>query len=625
MTMMMIRLHCLALFLVSSMTLVSFVDAELGLFVFTRFRNWTSPSEALSCEASSCETRLEEGCIPQIAFSIADVCYKLTNGAFSQDRGSERRTLVNGGTEFCWVPCSGDELVEDFEAFEATCTSTTDSLGVCTDDEEENGVDPSSEEYQYLQDFCIESSIAVGEYTTPFYENRLYESIESCQSSSEFYLTNYLPADDSLCWPAVPVVDDEVVFGSYTRKCNADGTTTTTRYTDSNCMEQDPGLLIPLEWTIDGCTPRNDDGTPQDPSDGRAYTADCSTPKFYCKDMSAVNFITKIDDGSTQAPTESAAPTPAPTVQELGIFVRRRWVNFTSATTGESCEATSCESRLEEGCLPRIDVRVENTCTRYEFDDFSRSWATREMLVNETHACTADCGECTDGCDDLISNVQSCSFSPYELGECRENDPSRTEALYYPNFCIQSSEPMGEFTNPLYDLRGYASQDTCESNSEIFNQRFVPGNGNHCAATSLFTKDDSRYLGSGYRQCNDDGTHAVKRFTDDTCSEYDPDVSFLPQDWLLDGCTARDMIPGEDEPPDFRYTVDCSTPVFYCKDFSVIEFFSAVGDGEGVSPSGSPTQTPEEADDDDDSDGSISTFLNTLTVVVCVSLAGLFL
>ena len=53
--------------------------------------------------------------------------------------------------------------------------------------------------------------------------------------------------------------------------------------------------------------------------------------------------------------------------------------------------------------------------------------------------------------------------------------------------------------------------------------------------------------------------------------------------------------------------------------------FEFIGDGEGVSPSGSPTQTPEETDDDDDSDGSISTFLNTLTAVVSVSLAGLFL
>lgn len=268
-----------------------------GIFVTTRYRNWTSASESEPCQASSCEARIEEGCLPQVSLQIENVCYKDTGSGITVSFGSTRRVSVGDGEGYCNLYCADNEIVVDQEPEDGDCTVENASpVGKCMDD------DPSATDIEYLPNFCIESSTPKGDFTTALYENRLYANETNCEAGdSSVYLNQYLVGDDELCLPTLAVVGDTRILGSATRHCESDGTTTATRYTDPSCTEQSSDSLLPDEWIIDGCT--GPDTLPDVSEDQRAlrYTADCTTPKFYCKDFSTIEFMGKNPNPSNSA------------------------------------------------------------------------------------------------------------------------------------------------------------------------------------------------------------------------------------------------------------------------------------------------------------------------------------
>lgn len=272
--------------------------AELGLFVTTRWRKWTTLNNSDICDASSCSTRLQEGCLPQVVLRVEHLCYKYANFDFTLDLTPTREVMLEGETEFCSVDCENGEFIvsDDGDVDPSSCRGGLTSLRECRDDDVD--ANPSLSDVVYLPNYCMETTEPKGDFITPLYHNRLYGSEETCEADSSIHISQYFSADGTICHPSIPAVGEERVLGSFTRMCNSDGTTTITRYSDPNCKEQDSNFDLPIEWTIDGCTPPDDatsesSGAPDDVDPH--YRADCQSPKVFCKDLSAINLYSKVE------------------------------------------------------------------------------------------------------------------------------------------------------------------------------------------------------------------------------------------------------------------------------------------------------------------------------------------
>ena len=267
--------------------------------------------------------------------------------------------------------------------------------------------------------------------------------------------------------------------------------------------------------------------------------------------------------------------------EELGMFVRRRWRNLTSATENSFCDASSCDSRMDDGCLPLLSIRLENVCYRSSGSSIEKIRASSFLeAINDTHYCEVEYLDAD--CQVPSYNGTECR-NPWSSEECPSDDPSLTEMLYYPNFCIESTSPKGEFVYPMHESRIYGNETACSDDSDVYINSYIPI-GPVCIVTAGGVKDDQRLLTSSSRTCLPDGRTQYKRYTDMTCSEQeDGFLDFPPLTWT-DGCNSpQDALEGANTNIEYRQTTDCSTPRYYCKDFSGIEFFSIMentpGDG----------------------------------------------
>jgi hypothetical protein len=230
-------------------------------------------------------------------------------------------------------------------------------------------------------------------------------------------------------------------------------------------------------------------------------------------------------------------------------------------------------------------VNVESVCyqrTRAGLTESAGSWRINLLGEEGEEFCSSRCEE-----GDFVVNddeTTECNTSPSPLGKCIDNDPSNPDIQYIPDFCIQSRFPSGEFSTALYTTRRFGNETMCRLGDDgIYSEQFAVGDGSLCIPSSSII-GFQRILGSATRQCNRDGSLTITRYTDPKCSEQSENA-YYPDEWVWTECAAPDFDLPEDvaEQANYRYTVDCETPIFYCKDFSTIEFFSTVSGNNGGS------------------------------------------
>ena len=305
--------------------LASLTEAQVGLLIRRRWRNYTSPISADPCRASSCATRVEEGCVPQHRLSIENFCYHESPADISYIKGSSRIFPLND-THYCDKDFDDSDCISPSEGDATTCESPR-AYQQCTDE------DTTVIDIFYLPDFCLESTTPEGEYVIAMFEQRVYGNASNCQAEdSDIYLQSFLPHEPA-CLPGTAVVDDTRELRSSSWTCDSEGRTIISRYTDAECSSQNGTYYFPPTPTlmVDGCTP-------VEKVPGDIYNMEynwtqrpvCSSPRYYCKDFSELDFFgltPSIPSGNLDDDL-SLAPLTSPGYYFLGVMISLLLVDF---------------------------------------------------------------------------------------------------------------------------------------------------------------------------------------------------------------------------------------------------------------------------------------------------------
>jgi hypothetical protein len=247
----------------------------------------------------------------------------------------------------------------------------------------------------------------------------------------------------------------------------------------------------------------------------------------------------------------------------LSLFATRRFLNVTLPDEPTKCFSAKCEAGDFAGCVGILDFYVEGQCEPIASGNSPNEGAgsTIYEFFNGTHLCSRRFTDpyCQESEAPKENYMEGCS-SLRDTSVCQN---TYREEIILKDYCIESSEPSGDYIVPFMERRVYTNEENCRAKSEAFTSSMHPLG----VCTPVATKVGmERVQGGAIRTCIG-SVVAVNTFSDRTCAEKHPDMA-TPYYEVPTDCTKDQRYYPEETYVEYSL---CDTgPTIFCKDLSPV-------------------------------------------------------
>lgn len=251
------------------------------------------------------------------------------------------------------------------------------------------------------------------------------------------------------------------------------------------------------------------------------------------------------------------------TGNEIDLYIRDKYEtsdgsrcdDTSSCNTSENCYRASRTLFLRKQCFNR---GIDKSSI---YDEVSANVVCRQDFRT---GCSSS-SENNDNDNELEFDAESLNDcrSSWQLKECVNSE--RMTRLS--NWCIESTQAMGEFTVPLLNFREYESASSCRndasSSSGEYTNLYLPDMGGVCISYAFKKAGDGMYTtGSRQVSCKGNVYRSVRYDSSDCTGD---DFTLMKLDGTSDQCPADYVGNNDDEELGLAYTVNCNAPTIYCK------------------------------------------------------------
>ena len=266
------------------------------------------------------------------------------------------------------------------------------------------------------------------------------------------------------------------------------------------------------------------------------------------------------------SPTTSNAIDNTTSPPTINLIVSRNYRQYPSLDATQRC--TSCE--ITDECVEAsLEFLPEGQC----MTAFSRQMSSKTIVDDDGFICTKQYTDRNCTTLDEVANDNIGCAERYRPGLC--NLDRASELFVLEDYCIESSEPQGEYTTPLVEWNSYERQDWCDSRFPLAPaNHFRPSDPNICLPSISVVVDDeaignvSVAAGSMTQHCVANRL-VVTQYSDSNCLVQN--VSELVALDRTRGACEKDSI------FDYYSTTECAVPKqYHCKNFTDTDFVTTV-------------------------------------------------